>query len=493
MIKFVKIKTSIVLTAFIALFILLITAETALACSCVVSSPVDIDFENSKNVAVFKLRSVEKFAEGEKGYGVDGIKQSKLTVEKVFKGNLKIGQEFTFSQGGGGDCGWTFGEKGIGTAYLFYLGEKPAKNTIWSASICSRSNSLKNAAQDLLYLENLEKVRGKTRLSGTLTQIISASIKGQESFYNKLSGRKVFITGNGKNIELETDDNGVYEIYDLPPGNYKITPEKIYGYKFFRNDDSVFTQREITAKRHTEQNFNYLIDNLVSGRFFDTNGKPLKDVCLNLIPAQGEKARYFYGGTCTDKNGRFEIDDVPIGSYVLVINDDGEISSDEPFGTFYYPNVLKREDAAIITIGAGDFRNDLIITAPKTAEIVTISGILLFEDGKTANDDNAEYASVEFSADGEKEYSDKNSSAKVDEKGRFSIRVLKGQKGKLYGKMGAFEGKYQNCPKLEKFIAASENAITEIKTQNIEIEATTDLNGIELMFPFPACKKAKIE
>lgn len=480
------------------LLAIVIFADVANACSCIRSGTVDIEFAKSPTVVVLKLQSVEKWAEGEKGYGYDGVKQSMLSVEKVFKGKLKVGENLTFRQGGGGDCIWTFSEKEIGTEFLFYLGERSVKKNTWAGFTCSRSGSTKYRASDLLYLEKEAKMRDKTRLSGTISQHIPLLAESEISPYKMLTGKELRIIGNGKDITLKTDENGVYEIYDLPAGKYKVLTEGINGYKLYNTKDAS-TEVEIKAKSHTEQDFNFRIDNRISGRFFDANGKPLKDVCLDLLPASGKKPQYFYEADCTDENGKFEIDEIPIGTYVIVINDDGEISADEPFGTFYYPNVLSLDDAAKITIGAGDYFDNLIINAPKTAEIITVSGVLKFENGKTANDENAENASIEFIEESEdknsKDKDDENISSRtqIDEKGRFTIRILKGQKGKLRGSLMTYEGKYENCPKLDKLIRKAGNRIGDIETPAIEIEAVSNLEGVELTFPFPSCKKKKIE
>ncbi|MCY7349041.1 MAG: hypothetical protein LH614_22855 [Pyrinomonadaceae bacterium] len=492
-----KIKTHRIFTFCVALFALFVSADIARACSCVVSPTVDIAFEKTPNVVVLKLQSVETLAEGEKGYGYGGIKQSKLTVEKVFKGNLKTGQELTFKQGGGGDCIWTFGEKGIGTEYLFYLGAKPVKDNIWAAFTCSRSASLEYVAADLLYLEKTAKLRGKTRISGTLTQSIAAAVEDEESSHNRLGTRKIHISGNGKSIELKTDDNGVYEIYDLPAGKYKITPEKNPGYKFSRAKNTDSVEVEIKAKGHTEQNFYFEIDNAIRGRLFDMYGKPLEDVRLELLPTRGKESQNFYQSDRTSKNGAFEFTEIPAGTYLIVVNQDGKISASEPFGTFYYPSATRREDAAPITVGAGDFREDLIVNAPQTAEIITISGVVLFEDGKLANKENAEDISIEFTAekDGKQSKDDEDendSQTQIDDKGRFSIRILKGQKGRLFGSLVTYAEEHENCPKLEKLISASKDSFPSIETLSINIEANNDLSGVELKFPFPSCKKAKI-
>jgi len=488
----------------------LVLAQTAQACSCAMNDTVDKDFIRVPNIAIFKVQAVEKYTEGEKGYGYGGIKQSKLSVEKVFKGNLKVGQELTFAQGGGADCIWTFDEKSIGQEYLFYLGDKPIDNksaermisstsfgrfspsqNVWAAFTCSRSGSVRYRIGDVKYLENVSKERGKTRLSGILSQYVAVATEDEEAKVNPLSGYKITIKGSLLNIELKTDKDGFYEIYDLPAGKYTVTPEKISGYKFYGVEkDSI--EVVVKPKSHTEQNFDYRINNRIGGKFYDANGKLLKDVCLDLIPARGKKARYFYQGDCTNENGKFEFDEIPAGTCLIVVNERNEISARQPFGTFYYPNKLNREEAALVTISAGDFRDDLIITAPTTAETITISGVLLFEDGKPAADE-----AVEFYAEGaaKKDAEDKSedSRASTDNNGRFSIKILKGQKGRLLGSMITFEGEYEKCPKLDKLIKAKGGGVPTIETSTLQIEAVSDSTGIELKFPFPKCKKAKIE
>ena len=207
------------------------------------------------------------------------------------------------------------------------------------------------------------------------------------------------------------------------------------------------------------------------------------------MPAQGKKPENFYQSDCANGNGNFEFKEIPAGTYVIVINDDGEISADEPFGTFYYPNTLKFENAAKFTVSAGSYFDDLIISAPQSAETVTISGVLMFEDGKPIEDET-----VYFTAESENS-NDKNpensNSAETDAKGRFSMKILKGQKGKLTASMYSYIGEFENCPKLDKIIRSTGQEVPSIETSPVEIEAISDLSGIELKFPFPSCKKAK--
>jgi len=487
----------------VVLFLIVIAADKTIACSCARNGAVDETFNKTANVVIVKVRSVERYSADEKGFGYGGIKQAKLTVEKVFKGNLGPGQELTFAQGGGADCIWTFNEDFVGVEYLFYLAAKPFKPGVWIASTCSRSASLRYAAADLLYLENLAKVKGRTRLSGTIVQDIDSPLEDQPGTDQPLEGRRVFVARNRKTIELKTDRNGVYEVYGLSPGKYKITPETIPGYKSGYEEHDGSTTVEIKSNAHTEQNFTFSINNAIAGRFFDTNGRPLKDVCLRLRVARGKESTHLFAMDCTDEKGVFNIDDVPAGTYVLVINEEGKITSDEPFGTFYYPAAKNRENAAEITIGPGQFVEDLVITAPETVEVVTVSGFVSLEDGKRANRSNTEYVSVQFVADEDKSEKNKlkdededasvDARAEIDDRGHFTIRILKGQRGRLFASMMTYKGKYENCPKMDKLIRESGEQMPTIRSSETKINAVNDVSDLELKFPFPSCKLADIE
>ena len=464
--------------------------DVANACSCAESGTVDKEFAESPTVVILKLQLVEKVSESENRYAVNGIRQSKLSVEKVFKGELKSGETLTFAQGGGADCIWTFSEDEIGTEFLFYLGKKPLDNGVWLGITCSRSGKLKYRASDVRYLEKEKEVLGKTRLSGMIYQSITSPVEGGNSSYNGLSDRKILITGKDKNIELKTDKNGVYEIYDLPVGKYKITPEKIEGYRI-SDENKSYVEVEIKAKKHTEKNVEFEINNSISGKLFDTKGKPLKGAKLTLFPTTGKKARYFFQNDYSNDDGTFKFEEIPVGTYIIVVNEDAKLDLIEPFETFYYPNVYNKSEATQITVSAGYFLNNVVINVPKVAETVTISGTLSFKNGKLIPDGLVRFFAENRNSEPNDRYSNEDYSGKTDEQGRFSFNILKGQKGKLVGVMFVLKGEYENCPKLEEILQKKEYSFVTVGTTEVNIETEKDLNKIILKFPFPNCKKAK--
>jgi hypothetical protein len=359
-------KRSITL-GLLSLPLFLFSSPNVNACSCANQPTVQKEYDWASVVVVTQVIAVEK---SQAATASERIQSTTMMVERVFKGSIKLGEQMLFAQGTGADCIWVFNEKDIGQRYLLYLhgeeGVKDKGSVLWIAGICGRSRRLENAADDLLYLENISKVRGKTRLSGTLSFYQPAVLEGQEPSQGFLSGKRVRVIGDKETYELITNQNGVYEIYDLPPGKYQVDPEVPNGWRIDYSVGSATAPQSgegrenrakyevlIEAGGHAYLDFRYGANNTVRGRVLNSVGLAMDDVCVMLLPSQGKAARRFIKIGCTDDEGGFEITGVPSGGYLIVANEDGQISSNEPFRTVYYPNTFEREKAAAINVGVG--------------------------------------------------------------------------------------------------------------------------------------------
>src|SRR5207247_8399595 len=169
-------------------------------------------------------------------------------------------------------------------------------------------------------------------------------------------------------------------------------------------------------------------------------------------------------------------DENPARTYVMLINDDGEVTADEPFGTFYYPSATRREDAVEISVGPGEHKVNFIIKAPRTADVITVDGLLLFEDGKPAAGKDIEFYKSNRRPKPGSDYVSPDSGTTADSSGRFSLRVLKGQSGDIIGSMTTYKGENRNCPKLDKLIMVSRQSIPDIKTNTVKFEAMQNLS-----------------
>ena len=199
--------------------IFLLDPPTGRACSCAQKPTVLDEYEWAGFVVIARAVSVEKT--DDKGH-VNGVSSTDMVVEKVFKGSLKVGEKMTFAQGGGANCIWTFSEESVGERFLFYLRSGKEVPDVWMAGTCGRSRPVEYAVDDLLYLNNMAKRRGKSRISGTLSLYQSSPFENGEPIYKTLGGKKVRILGKAKTYEVTTNKDGVYEIYDLPAGSYEI-------------------------------------------------------------------------------------------------------------------------------------------------------------------------------------------------------------------------------------------------------------------------------
>jgi hypothetical protein len=270
-------------------------------------------YEEADVVIIARMISIEKTKEPDPVHF--DVRSATMVIQKIFKGNVKLQDRISFAQGNGIDCLWMFDEKMIGQEYLLYLNIPEQRSDLWYLGQ-GRSGELGATANDLRYLNNVEKVRGQTRVSGTL----------EDDF--PVAGRKVRIIGRSKSFQTTIDENGVYEIYGLPPGNYLIAPELPYGWIIDQegfptvsekpshsNTQKAFT---LKPKRHAVIDFAFKIDNVVEGNVVDEKGRPLAQASIVLKPENdvGNEASKFL-----DKKGHFRFESVQAGSYELIVHE----------------------------------------------------------------------------------------------------------------------------------------------------------------------------
>ena len=494
----------------LVLVIFFVADRTVQACVCSGGDNSTLGkFESAQNVVVNKIVSLHKeprvrvvSSGGEvRREPIMTIVSIKMIVEKVYKGNLKAGDEMIFGQGEN-YCSEKFEEKEVGARFLFYLDARDEKQKLWYANSCWRSeplpdsptNDIQDAAHDLLYLEKMNEVSGRTRISGTLISYQWSIADGGADF-KKLAGQKIQVVGNGQTYEALTNEDSVYEIYDLPVGTYDIRPEVRQGWAIDErspfggrssgtNEDDGSSQVVLKPGRHAYADFILKVNNRLSGRVLNASGRPMRSVCLGLLPTQPNVSQHFKRGGCTDAGGRFEFEEIPFASYVVVINPDDKISSRQPFRKFYYPNTADREKARVITIAEGETKYPLDIRITETKEIVTISGKVLSANGKPVVS-----AGVSFTSDQTDETIDGSAFAWTDELGNFSLNVFKGLTGRLTGAVRLDPTEFKECPGI---LLVGGGTSLDRRTEAVRVQSESDVAGVELKLPFPTCRGNKI-
>ncbi len=218
----------------------------------------------------------------------------------------------------------------------------------------------------------------------------------------------------------------------------------------------------------------------------DHEGKPLEGVKLGLLPASGIPYRYFTEIERSGPGGSFRFENVPPGTYVIVGNEKNEITPEDPYPKFYSSGSADRSTATEITIGPGQFLDGFTVKASRPAQVVTISGRIVYEDGSPALN-----STVKFLA-GRPSVAD--SWDAVDNSGNFQMKMLKGQKGVIFGYIVASTFMFPGCEtriEAAKKKAASVRDDSIIETRPVPFVATSDLTGVEIKFPFTLCPRKR--
>ena len=342
----------------------LVIPNTVFGCAKPPKQTVLQAFNNADVVVIVRAVSVEKMPDGSKNPMTGSVLSTTMEVKKVFKGSVRTGERLVFGQGNGIRCTWVFYEQDVGTDYLLYLNQPPHGESLWYESGLSRSHKVEYAHDDLLYLNNISKVRGRTRISGVLDDDNLAGLS--------VEGQIIRIIGKHKTYFAKTDKNGVYELYDVPPGRYLLEPVLKFGWTVDEFDVTREpTRREMMRERqpasrvaftlrprsHFGVDIKLKLSNHVSGTIRDSTGKPMQWVCVSLTPSNED--RYIGCNSLTDEFGRFEIDAVRAGTYVIILNYENKITSKMPFPKLYYPGVSDRKNATQIVVKHGESLDNL--------------------------------------------------------------------------------------------------------------------------------------
>ncbi len=374
-----------------------------------------------------------------------------IRVENVFKG--EIGPEIAIHSGMT-SCGFSYQ---VGEQWVVYASYDKETETWSDGDVCGRSRQTKYAANDLLYLRRLPVSAQQTRISGVVEYLKSDPEKGTIS--TTTSNVKVKIIGKRLTAEVYTDRNGIYEIYGLPPGEYLIKPEAPPGWTEsfpIRVADAADSEVEsakvkLAEKSCAELNFSFHLDaeTSIAGKVRGADGRPLPNVLLGLQP-KGKRALQAWQFVYTNLEGDYQLENIPPGEYLIVVNGNGDISSYAPFPKAYYPGVFKEEIAAVVKATRGDRLENYDINIPSQATTHTIQGMLLYADGRPV-----EKGYVQFKADKVEEGTVGEVRTQADAQGRFSLNILQGLDGRLYGFIYLNQDEYANCPALQKLATDS--------------------------------------
>jgi hypothetical protein len=163
-------------------------------------------YAQADSVIIGKIESVEG----------NHLKQTVvIKVERTFKGQNR--KEIVLSQPQS-TCDWDFSDE-VGKTLLLYL-VRDKKTKKYSAIAEGMGGRVERENENLYWLNDLPRPLKRTRLSGEVRLYQDEPFE----FTNSVAGVKVRVFNANNSFEVFTDNNGVYEIWDIPVGKYQIEP-----------------------------------------------------------------------------------------------------------------------------------------------------------------------------------------------------------------------------------------------------------------------------
>lgn len=318
---------------------------------------------------------------------------------------------------GGGDCGYDFK---IGNRYVVYA-YKSGKTGRLVTSICTRTNPLERATEDIEFLRSLESRQPGVTISGEVRRRRHNVATGDSIDVGPQQDFAVVIEGGGERTEIRTDGQGRYRLTGLSPGKFKVTlvlPDELFTYK---------AEQELTVADRGCATVSYsVVDNgRIGGRVLDPNGQPAAGVLLALMDKDHSDPKTNWGKLVNaDKEGQFSFSALPPGQYVLAVNLNRFPQPNDPTNAYprtYYPGVNDISKAEVITLGAGEKLSDFNFQLPARREPSTITGKVVWNDGTPVANAGISFKEVTYQDPGI------SNGMQTDDQGYFTINAFIGQ------------------------------------------------------------------
>lgn len=319
------------------------------ACSCAGSGPPCQAVWSVDAVFAGIVRAIEEIDHDELGAPYRS-KLVRFEIERSFR-NATAGGVEIITAASGPACGYGFQ---VGKRYLVYAWK--TKGGRLGTGLCSRTRPLENAADDLQYLTSIPVTATGARVYGRVNQVEWDPGPEVRVDYGPVEGLRVYVTGSGFAREVQTDDDGRYEIAGVPKGSYRL------GIVVPPEFDSRYLEHGFEVKDArgcVQADFDVHWEARISGVVVDGDGRPVQGVTVEAVAAEHATAAprpYAHPEAKTDASGAFELRGVPPARYVIGINLTRPPRPEEPYSRTFFPGTVLPDDAAIVEVAAGDRR-----------------------------------------------------------------------------------------------------------------------------------------
>ena len=221
-----------------------------------------------------------------------------------------------------------------------------------------------------------------------------------------------------------TDETGAYRI-NLPAGTYQVMPLAL---AFVLENEAVNTTVMLN-EGETVDNFNFSLvrGGVITGKITDSEGKPLIEETVSLMPIESGPGTMVYARMShqTDDRGVYRAFGLPAGRYKVSV---GQLRSplmggpERAYRQTFYPSVSDVAKATIVEVKEGEEANDIDIVVGRPMITFKVKGVIVDETGKPMP--NATYGVMRITEGGRESFSGTNANAR----GEFTLsNVLPGK------------------------------------------------------------------
>jgi protocatechuate 3,4-dioxygenase beta subunit len=397
-----------------SLLVTLVSAARADACTCMMPGPPCQAFGEASAVFVGTVTGVRT----REAKSVEAARAEvnwwpvvvKFSVVQPFHG-VEGAEVLVMTGSGGGDCGYQFRR---GESYLVYAhGGRDGKP--FSASICSRTQPLSQAAEDLEFLRGVG-----ARGSEVSIDITVLRFRHNANEPGGFGGARLTVEGAGERREVRTDPEGRARLAGLKPGTYRIKLAPSEGLTTHRDEQEV----TVADRGCAAVQYFFTDDGRVSGRVTDAEGRAAAGVRVTLVEADDvERGRV--SEERTGEDGRYEIKGLPPGRYLLAVNFNRFLEPGDPTHAYprtYYPGVAQQSQAEAVSVGEGERVKDRDIILPARRGESVVSGVVVWDDGRPVADARVNFRDVTYH-----DALTNNAAPNADAQGRFTLKGYVGQ------------------------------------------------------------------
>jgi hypothetical protein len=288
-------------------------------------------------------------------------------VEKMWRG-AATSEIIVMTGAGGGDCGVNFEPGARYLVYTYSRGGVP-----WT-SICSRTQRLQKATEDLTYLATLDNPSRAGRIFGAAEYSRGSGTRRSKP----AAGYVVTLRRDGREWKTKTDASGRYEFPAVQPGQYYISIELQPGERAYA--DTTVEVRD--ARGCGKRDFFVGGGGAVTVRVLNARREPTAGVNMEILDAETlEEPLPSYRHAASDGEGQVTFAELPLGRYVVVSNFRLPPSRSQPFWRVFHPGTRDQETATVIELQQGQHLDLQPFVLPEPLPDRVLRGTVLWRDG----------------------------------------------------------------------------------------------------------------